>query len=143
MNDRWGRRLFVAGAVVLLLLGAVHSVSLFEKPAPANDSEKQLLDLMNNYKFSLMGSIRTMNDLMRGFSISFMAGAIAVGLLDLSLRREAATVLKRAALINVVWLAALSGISLRYFFAAPTAFLVAALAIFTVAWMKIPRAPNS
>lgn len=91
MNDRWGRRLFVASAVVLLLLGAVHSVSLIEKPAPANDTEKQLLDLMNNYKFSLMGSIRTMNDLMLGFSISFMAGAIAVGLLDLSLRREAAT----------------------------------------------------
>ena len=108
MNDKWGRRLFVAGAIVLLLLGVVHSLSLLEKPAPANDTEKQLLDLMSNYKFNLMGSIRSMNDFLRGFSISFMAGAIAVGVMDLSLRREAARVLKRAALVNVIWLAALT-----------------------------------
>lgn len=138
MNDKWGRRLFVAGAIVLLLLGVVHSLSLFEKPAPANDTEKQLLDLMSNYKFNLMGSIRSMNDLFRGFSISFMAGAIAVGVMDLSLRRESARVLKRAALINMIWLAALTTVSLKYFFAVPTAFLVAALAIFAIAWVKIP-----
>ena len=143
MNDNSGRRLFVAGAIVLVLLGAVHSLSLFEKPAPANDTQRQLLDLMSNYKFSLMGSVRTMNDLMRGSSISFMIGAFVVGVLDLSLRREPATVLKRAALINVIWLAALSCVSLKYFFAAPTAFLVAALAIFSLAWLKIPRAPDS
>ena len=143
MNDKWGRRFFVAGAIVLLLLGMVHSLSLFEKPVPANDTEKQLLDLMSNYRFNLMGSIRSMNDLLRGFSISFMAGAIAVGVIDLGLRCEAATVLKRLALINVIWLAALTGVSLKYFFAVPTAFLIAALVIFAVAWVKIPGTPDS
>lgn len=138
MNDKWGRRLFVAGAVVLLLLGVAHSLSLLEKPAAANDTEKKLLALMSNYKFNLMGSSRSMNDLLDGFSISFMAGAIAVGVMDLSLRREAARVLKRAALVNVIWLAAVTTVSLKYFFAAPTAFLVTALAIFAVAWVKIP-----
>jgi len=142
MTDKWGRRLFVAGAIVLLLLGTVHSLSLFEKPAPANDAEKQLLDLMSNYKFNLMGSIRSMNDLMRGFSIAFLAGAIAVGLLDLSLRREAARVLKSAASINVIWLAALTAVSLKYFFVVPTTFLMIALAIFAAAWVKISDTPT-
>jgi hypothetical protein len=58
--------------------------------------------------------------------------------MDLSLRRESARVLKRAALINMIWLAALTTVSLKYFFAVPTAFLVAALAIFAIAWVKIP-----
>jgi hypothetical protein len=119
MDDKWGRRLFTAGAVVLLLLGAVHSLSLFEKPIPANEIEKQLLDLMTNYHFNLMGSLRSMNDLLRGFSISFMAGVIGVGAIDLTFRREAAGVLKRAALINTIWLAVMTGVSLRYFLPHP------------------------
>ena len=138
MDEKWGRRLFTAGAVVLLLLGAVHSLSLFEKPIPANETEKQLLDLMTNYHFNLMGSLRSMNDLLRGFSISFMAGVIAFGAIDLALRREAAGVLKRAALVNTIWLAVMTGVSLRYFFAAPTAFLAVALVIFAAAWIRIP-----
>jgi hypothetical protein len=138
MDEKWGRRLFTAGAVVLLLLGAVHSLSLFEKPIPANETEKQLLDLMTDYHFNLMGSLRSMNDLLRGFSISFMAGAIALGVLGLSLRREAAGVLKRVALIITIWLAVMTGISLRYFFVMPTAFLAVALVIFVAAWIKIP-----
>jgi hypothetical protein len=138
MNDKWGRRLFVAGAIMLLLLGVAHSLSLLETPpVPANDTEKQLLDLISSYKFDLVGSIRTMKDLLRGFSISFMVGAFAVGVMDLSLRRESARVLKRAALVNVIWLAALTTVSLKYFFAVPTAFLAAALAIFAVAWVRI------
>ena len=67
--------MFKTGAWTLLLLGAVHSLSLLEKPTPANDAERQLLDLMANYKFNLMGSVRSMADLMRGFSISFMVAA--------------------------------------------------------------------
>ena len=83
MNDAWGRRFFTAGAVLLLLLGLVHSISLFETPTPANDTEKQLLLLMNDYHFNLMGSSRSMNDLLRGFSVSFMLAALAFGGFDL------------------------------------------------------------
>ncbi|MGB8916640.1 MAG: hypothetical protein WCC89_07255 [Candidatus Sulfotelmatobacter sp.] len=56
MTDKWGGRLFPTGAVVLILLGLVHWMSLLEKPAPANETERQLLDLMANYKFNVMGS---------------------------------------------------------------------------------------
>ncbi len=123
---------------MLIILGLVHSLSLFEKPVPANDTERQLLDLMSNYKFNLMGSIRSMDDFLRGFSVAFLVGAITMGALDLALSRERAGLLKRVALINAVWLAVMTAVSLRYFFAAPTSFLVAALLIFVLAWLKLP-----
>lgn len=138
MTYKWGRRLFTIGAVVLLLLGLVHSLSLFGKPAPANDTERQLLDLMSNYKFNVMGAMRSMDNFLRGFSISFMLGVLALGAIDLALCRERAGLLKRVALINTLWLAAMIAVSLRYFFIFPTSFLVTALVIFAAAWLKLP-----
>ena len=142
MPDKWGRRLFTGGATFLLLLGAVHALSLFGKPAPANDTERQLLDLMSNYKFNVMGSMRSMDNFMRGFSISFMLGVFCLGTLDLVLRRERASLLKRVALVNTIWLAAMTAVGLRYFFAAPTTFLIIALLIFSAAWFKLPRSDS-
>jgi len=138
MSEKWGRRLFKAGTIVLLLLGAAHSLSLFEKLEPANATEKELLDLLAGYHFHLMGSSRSMSDLLRGFSISFMVSVLGLGLLDLAFSRERAGIIKRMALINAIWLAAMTAISLRYFFAAPTSLLVLALLLFAVAWWKLP-----
>ncbi|HEV3305062.1 MAG TPA: hypothetical protein VGZ91_01370 [Candidatus Sulfotelmatobacter sp.] len=138
MTDKWGRRLFTTGAMVLVLLGLLHSLSLFEKPVPANDTERQLLDLMSNYKFNLMGSMRSAEDFDRGFSISFVVGMLGLGVLDLALARERTGLLKRVALINTIWLGAMTTVSLRYFFIAPTSFLVTALLIFALAWLKLP-----
>ena len=138
MTDVWGRRLFKLGGVVLVLLGSVHAISLFEKLVPANDTEKRLLELMASYRFNLMGSSRSMNDLLRGFSISFMLAALGFGALDLVLSGERSGLLKRVALVNAIWLAAMTAISVHYFFVAPTAFLVVALLIFVLAWLKLP-----
>src|SRR5229473_3686984 len=130
MNDKWGRRLFIAGAVMLIVIAAVHSISLFQKPMVRNDSEKQLMDLMTNYRFTVMGSVRTMNDFSRGFSISFGLATLGFAVLDFAVCRERAQLLKRVSLCNVVWLAAMTGISWQYFFAAPTSFLTVTLVIF-------------
>jgi uncharacterized membrane protein len=138
MNDKSGRRLFKAGALWLLILGAVHSTSLFIKQVPANDTERQILYLMTSYRFNLMGSLRSMSDLMRGFSVAFMLAPLAFGVLDLMLSRERAGLLKRAALVQVIWLAAMIVVALRYFFAVPLSFLVVALLIFALAWLKLP-----
>jgi hypothetical protein len=138
MTDKWGRRLFTAGAVWLVLLGLVHGLSLFAKPVPANDTERQLLDLMVNYKLNVTGSMRSMDNFLRGFSISFMLGALVMGALNLALCREGAGLLKRVALINTIWLAAMIVVSLRYFFVVPTSFLAVALLIFAAAWLKLP-----
>jgi hypothetical protein len=143
MTDLWGRRLFKTGAVLLVVVGLLHSLSLFHKPVPANETEWQLLDLMANYKFNLMGSFRSMADLLQGFSVSFMVAALGVGALDLVLAGERVGLLKRVALINAIWLAAMTATSLRYFFVVPTSFLVAGLLIFALAWLKLPAEGTS
>jgi hypothetical protein len=142
MTDKWGRRFFAAGAIVLVLLGFIHSLSLLETPVPANDSEKQLMGLMTSYKFNVMGSMRSMDNFLRGFSVSFMLAMFAMGAVDLALLREGSGLLKNVALINVMWLAAMTVVGLRYFFAAPVAFLGLALCIFLVAWGKMPRSAS-
>ena len=138
MTDKWGRRLFKAGAVALLILGLVHSLSLIRERVPANDTERQLLSLMSSYKLNLMGSMRSMDDLVRGFSVSFMLGALGFTLFDLLLWGERPGLLKRAALANIIWLAAMTAVSLRYFFVIPTSFLAVSLLIFVLAWLKLP-----
>lgn len=143
MNDKWGRRLFKAGAVALLILGLVHSLSLIRERVPANDTEKQLFDLLSNYKFNLLGSIRSMGDMLRGFSVSFMVAALGFGVFDFALARERAGLLKRAALVNIVWLAVMVCVALRYFFIVPTAFLSITLLIFVFAWLKLPADPQT
>jgi hypothetical protein len=138
MTDKWGRRLFKAGAIAFLILGAVHSISFFQRPLPANDTEKQLLDLMSSYTFNLMGSFRSMAGMLRGFSVSFMLAVLGFGVIDLMLSGERAGLLKRVALINIIWLAAMTAVSLRYFFIVPTSFLATTLLIFILAWLKLP-----
>ncbi len=82
--------------------------------------------------------MRSMADMLRGFSVSFMLAALGFGLFDLLLFRERAGLLKRAALANILWLAAMTAVSLHYFFVVPVSFLAAALLIFVLAWWKLP-----
>ena len=128
---------------MLIVIAAVHSISLFQKPMVRNDSEKHLMELMTTYRFTVMGSVRTMNDFLRGFSISFALASLGFGFVDFPLRRERAALLKRVALVNVIWLAVMTGVSWHYFFAAPTSFLAAAMLIFVLAWVKLPAAETS
>ena len=128
---------------MLIVIAAVHSISLFQKPMVRNDSEKQLMELMTTYRFTVMGSVRTMNDFLRGFSISFGLASLGFGVLDFTLRRERAALLKRVALVNVVWLAVMTGVSWHYFFAVPTSFLAVTMLIFALAWVKLPAAETS
>src|SRR6516164_5542318 len=124
-KDKLGRRLFQAGGVFLLVIGAVHALSLIRPLEPRNDTERQLLGLMTGYKFNLLGSLRSMDNLMTGFSVSFMLAAFVVGALALGLRQERSPLLKRFAGITALWLLAMTAVSFHFFFAAPTSFLVA------------------
>jgi len=142
-NERRGRRLFMAGAILLIVMSLVHSLSLVKAPVPSNDTERQLRDLMSDYKFDLLGSMRSMQNLMTGFSISFMLAALGLGAVDLSLWREPAELVKRIAIVNTLWLAVMTAVSVRYFFAAPTSFLAAALILFLLATLTLPRTGTS
>jgi hypothetical protein len=137
-RERLGRRLFTSGAIFLLLLGAVHSFSFIERIQANNDTERQLIALMTNYKFNFMGSLRSMDNLMTGFSIAFMLAALALGALALIIRRERPQLVKRVALVTALWLAAMTAVSFHYFFAAPTSFLAVTLVLFSLSWLFLP-----
>lgn len=136
--DKWGRRFFTAGAVWLIFMGLVHSLSLFGTQVPKNDTERQLQDLVSNYKFNVLGSMRSTDDFLRGFSISFLLAGLVTGTLDLALRRERPGLLKRIALVNAIWLALMLAVGLRYFFIIPNSFIGVGLVLFVAAWLKLP-----
>jgi len=138
MNDKLGRRIFKTGAVLLIVIAAVHSLSLIRERTPANDTERQLLELMTNYKFNLMGTMRSMSELMSGFNLAFGLAALGFGVLDIAVWSERARLLKKVALANSLWLAAMLVVSLHYFFLVPTSFLALALVVFVFAWWKLP-----
>src|SRR5262249_9123220 len=124
MTEAIGRRVFKLGAGLLVLTGLVHSLSFFAERAPANDTEKQLQLLMDGYRMNLLGSMRTTSEVMRGFSIAFMLGILAFGVLDFLLSGERGALLKRVALVNAVWLAAMIAVPVPCFFMLPTTFLI-------------------
>jgi|SRR5579863_7660240 len=138
MTDNWGRRLYLASATMMIIMGLVHSISLFTQPVAHNDTERQLNDLLNNYRFNALGSMRSMQDFLQGFSISFMLAALVLGALAFAVSRERLGLLKRVALVNILWLVAMLATSLRYFFIVPTSFLSVTLLLFVLAWFKLP-----
>jgi hypothetical protein len=138
MNDKLGRRLFVVGAVLMIVMGLVHSLSLFRAQVAHNETERQLIELMTNYTVNVLGSMRTMENFVKGFSIAFMLAALGFGALNLTVSGERAGLLKRVALVNVIWLAAMVANSLLNFFVIPTSFLSIALLFFVLAWLKLP-----
>ena len=78
-----------AAAVFQLLTAGLHSISFIVKPQPGNDTERQLLDLMHNYKMDLgAGFLHSMSDLMNSFSISFTLLLLFGGLLNWYLLRK-------------------------------------------------------
>ena len=64
---------WIWGAVITQLLTAFfHSLSFVSKPKPANDTEKQLMSLISDYKLNLGGGIRrSFRSIFTGVSICF------------------------------------------------------------------------
>ena len=59
-------------AIFQLLTGLIHGVGLFISPPPNNDTERQLFELMNSYRFDLGGGFqRTAAELTTGLSVCF------------------------------------------------------------------------
>jgi hypothetical protein len=126
-----------------MVIAAVHSLSLIRERTPANDTERQLFELMTNYKFNLVGTMRSMSELLSGFSAAFGLAVLGFGLLDIAVWSERARLLKKVALANSLWLAAMLVVSLHYFFLVPTSFLALALVIFVFAWWKLPASETT
>lgn len=93
-------------AVGFILLNAVvHSISLFVRPVPSNEVERQLFELMNTYKFDLgAGFHRTFRDLFTALSSCFSLLCLLSGLTNAYLLKKKvhADILKGIVSINLL-----------------------------------------
>ena len=137
-----GLILFRVGALVLILFGLVHAGAWLQKPQAEDDIERQMLALMMTHQMDLMGSLRTMYDVYLGFNIALTVAMVTLGIINLlverRLRHERRT-LRHLALVNVAWLAVMLGVSLAYWFAAPSVFLMVAMVSFALSWYGLRR----
>jgi hypothetical protein len=91
--------------VFQLLTGVIHSLTFLNPSQPANDTEKQMLDLMEHYTMDLGAGFKpTMADLMTCFSICFTLLFFLGGFLNLFLLRKKAgiEIMKGVIGINVL-----------------------------------------
>jgi hypothetical protein len=75
-----------AAAIMQVLTGVLHTLSLVANSAPRNDTEKQIDELMHSYKYNLGGGFHhSMADIMTSFSISLSLFLFCTGVLNLYL----------------------------------------------------------
>lgn len=78
-----------AASIFQLITAVIHVISLFLKPPPANNTEKQLFELMNTYRFDFgAGFHRTMGELILALSACFCLVCLLGGLLNGYLLRK-------------------------------------------------------
>ena len=141
-----GVNLFRAGAVVLLLFGLAHLMGhLSGKDAPpGNEQERLLRELMYGHKVNLMGTMRSQGEITDGFSLAISVLTMGAGLAALvTARTRDARLLQSVALVQCGMVGITLGISLRYWFAAPTSFLAIALLCFLSSLVRLRAAQNA
>ncbi len=130
------RKLFAAGCWVLVALGLVHLLGHYSLVTAQGDgeAERQMLAMMRGNPQDMgLGFVRTMFDIVAGFSLTFSVLPIAMGLLGLLLLRHegrAPELLRQAAIVYAGTFGIMTGIALRYWFPAPLVFLAAAFVCF-------------
>jgi hypothetical protein len=133
---------FTIGCWVAILTAAVHVYGHVSGPTPpANETERQLMNLANNYQMSVPGGAgRSLMDFMNGFSLSFAVFLALIGTLGLMIRkrghddgpfmRAVSRALAGGGLVLVV-------ISMTHWFVVPSLFL----ALMTVCFMLAAVTP--
>jgi hypothetical protein len=140
------RKLFTTGCVVLVALGLVHLLGhyMLTTSQGETDAERQLLALMRSNPQDMgLGMLRTMFDIVTGFSLTFSVLPIAMGLAGLVVRRHAAAapdLLRQTAIVYAGTYGVMTGVALRYWFPAPLSFLALAFVCFVAAVATAPRA---
>ena len=139
------RKLFAAGCGVLIALGLVHSMGHYGLMNAQGDTEaeKQLLSLMRGNPQDMgLGFVRSMFDLLAGFSLTFVVLPIGMGLLGFVLlghERRAPGLLRQGSIVYAGVFGIMTGIALRYWFPAPLFFLAAVFLCFAAAVATAPR----
>lgn len=123
-----------------MLFGLAHLggfVSSRDAP-PQNERERQLQELLYGYKENLMGTLRSQGEIFDGFSLSISIFTMGAGLVALTIARSSdARLLFSVAIAECGWLGAMLGVSLRYWFAAPTLFLAVSFVCFLAGAIRL------
>ena len=129
---------FRIGCIALLLTACLHMVGHFHGATATNDTEKQLLDMMTNYKMNIGSDVITMMGLQKGFSLLFTVLLVWPGALGLYLAKTVTTQALRN--VNFMYAGAMiteTIISQIYFFIVPTACVAIATLFFVIAAFRI------
>ena len=133
------RRLFTIGCWVLIALGLVHLMGHYGLMTAEGDTEaeRQLLSLMRGNPQDMgLGFVRSMFDIVAGFSLAFSILPVGMGLLGLLLLRHegrAPGLLRQASIVYAGVYGIMTAVAFRYWFPAPLFFLAAAFLCFVAA----------
>ena len=130
-------------AVVILLLNAlIHSVTLFLEPAPHDETQRQLFDLMATYKQDFgAGFKRSTNELVTALSASFSLLCLLGGLtLAFLLRKQAEVrIMKGVVGIHVLVFGICFAVIAVFTFLAPIVLIGLVLLSLLLAYFLMPR----
>lgn len=133
------RRLFAAGCWILIAMALVHLLGHFGMMSAQGDTEgeRQMLALMRGQRQDMgLGMVRSMMDVVAGFSLAFslLSGASGLfGLIVLRHERSATGLLRQSSIAYAGIFGILLAVGLRYWFPAPLAFILAAFLCFVAA----------
>lgn len=108
--------------ITQLLTAAFHSLSFFAKQEPANETEKQLIDITGNYKADLgMGFQRTFAELFTAVSLCFTLICLFAALVNWYFKKKnlAPDLWKGLLLIEIIIFGAMFAAMLAFAFAPP------------------------
>lgn len=134
---------FRIGCYLAFLTAALHLVGHLSGPQPpANDTERQIVQLMTDYRFAMPGGgSRSMMDFMNGFSLTFglfVATMGGVGLIVARRGTDDPVLMLGAARALAGSTAVLLVISLTHFFIVPTICIAAVAVCFAMASVRPP-----
>ena len=139
---------FKLGSYAMLVTAGLHMIGHFSNPAPANDTEETLLELMTTYQMDFGGMERSMMDFLQGYSLIFAASLVFVGALNLVVARtrgEDHAFLRTMAWMDAGYTTVLLTISVAYFIYPPIITIGFILLCFVVSLLvgaKRDRSPN-
>jgi hypothetical protein len=129
--------------VFMFLTGAIHSVGLFVHPTPANEVERQLIELMTTYKHDLgAGFHPTMGNLFTALSSCFSLLCLLGGLTNAYLLKKKinAEILKGIVWINLLVFGICFVMMLVFTFLPPIVLTGLIVLFLTLALITFPRA---
>ena len=143
------RKLFATGCWVLIATGLAHSFGHYAMMSAQGDTEaeRQLLSLMRAGPQDMgLGFMRSMFDLLAGFSLAFAILPAGMGLLGLLLLRHegrAPGLLRQASIVYAGVYGIMTAVAFRYWFPAPLFFLAASFLCFAAAVATAPGRPST